>query len=157
MGQTASAFRTATDTGSEEDKKTTEALSAMMTIAKAKRDLFYSKVQNAKAFPHMVPVEKIIGQREMIRANASSNSDNVKSAVHDLLHGITTGHFLDGIEKMANIALDSLLGNYSGSESEIYNYTICADPLGSVTRIDYYMYSYSFASEVSNIHAAGKR
>ena len=96
---------------------------------------------------HQVQINKVLHRLKYVKCSVTSDANGLKDAVGGLLKGVANGDFMTAITGTVGIALDSLLGNYSGNSSEVTSSTVSVGPLGNFTKIDYDMFSYQYTSK----------
>eukprot|EP01039_Chlorochromonas_danica_P003428 gene3429-3755_t len=147
MGQTVSVVHDAAAQRSVEDERTAnDALNSLNTIAQDKLALFKTYVEGG-ADSKEIPIERVISSDFIVRCGVNSNDANLKAAVANMVKSLISGDFVEAITGAAGLALDALLGSYTGNIAEKKLYKVCIGCFGGIQRIDFYLYSYQFTSK----------
>lgn len=146
MGQSASQIEEQAQAKAAEDQKQAQdALNALSTIAKLKKDAFFEMIKS-KGDDDEVKIDKVIIKEGDMKCSVTKNSDDLKKGINDIVGSFCKGDFAGAISGIVNTGLDMVMGNYTANQSEHQLYCILVQ--GEVlSRLDVYLYSYAYTSK----------
>ena len=137
MGQSLAALR------AEEAKQEQNAKEKLAMLEKMAQAQLSSKVQtilHGSADDEEIHKGKVVAKHQQIYVDASSNPEQVESAIGDFFDGDLAG----GAKKLILAGVDELLGNFSIGENETEDMLILWES-NSLLRVDVYYWKWNFS------------
>ncbi|KAF9653446.1 hypothetical protein BDM02DRAFT_3265650 [Thelephora ganbajun] len=132
-----------------------EILARLEEMAQDRIDLFYDRIGHKEHDTHLIPINKVLNKHTYIGISAHADpifwSEGVKGAVDEF----STGPAAEGLVLLATNTIKKMIGLSTGRRQIEQRYAISMDPFGGISRLDYFILTYSFrTSELSNKKAS---
>jgi len=122
-----------------------ETLDRLEEMAQDRIDLFYDKIGHDEYDKHLIPINKVLNKYTYIGVAVEETDvwiEEVKEAVKEFSYGPVA----DGLCSVATNTIIKMLGQSSGRRQTVQRYAISIDWLGGISRLDYFIFTYSFCS-----------
>jgi len=131
------------NTVSTKDAK--ETLDRLEDMAADRIDLFYDKIGHSERDKHLIPINKVLNKHTYIGV-AVAESDGWRQGVRDAVQEFSCGPFAEGLTLAGTNAITKMFGACYGRIQTTEGYAISIDSLGGISRLDYYILTYTFSS-----------
>jgi len=131
--------------GSDTATDAKETLDRLEEMAQDRLELFYDKIGRDDCDKHLIPINKVLNKYTYIGVAVEERDDwvhEVKEAVGEF----STGPIADGLCSVATNTIIKMLGASAGKRQTTERYAISIDWLGGISRLDYYIFTYTFCS-----------
>jgi len=122
-----------------------ETLDRLEDMAQDRIELFYDKIGHADLDKHLIPINKVLNKYTYIGV-AVEESDVWIQEVREAVKEFAVGPIADGLSSVATNIIIKMLGSSAGRRQTTQRYAIAIDWLGGISRLDYYIFTYTFCS-----------
>jgi len=145
MGNTLAIMqRDLSEAGTTPAKDAKETLDRLEDMAADRIDLFYDKIGHSERDKHLIPINKVLTKYTYIGV-AVAESDGWIQGVKDAVQEFSSGPFAEGLTLAGTNAITKMFGSCYGKIQTTEGYVISIDLLGGISRLDYYILTYTFA------------
>jgi len=145
MGNTLAIMqRDLSEAGTTPAKDAKETLDRLEDMAADRIDLFYDKIGHSERDPHLIPIDKVLNKYTYIGV-AVAESNGWRQGVRDAVQEFSSGPFAEGLTLAGTNAITKMFGACYGKIQTTEGYAISIDLLGGISRLDYYILTYTFA------------
>lgn len=127
-------------------KDARETFERIEEMAQDRIDLFCHRIGHDDFVKHLIPVNKVVHKYSYIGVSTEEQplcwAQEVSNAVEDF----ASGPIADGLSSIATSAITKMLGSSSGRRQMVERYAITLDYIGGISRLDYMIFTYTFAS-----------
>ncbi|KAF9653424.1 hypothetical protein BDM02DRAFT_3125829 [Thelephora ganbajun] len=133
---------TAINTHAGDDAR--EILARLEEMAQDRIDLFYDRIGHKNHDKHLIPINKVLSKYTYIGVSSKTNPILWSTHVKDAVNEFSTGHVAEGFTLLANNTIERMISKSAAKCQVEQRYAISMDPLGGISRLDYFIFTYSF-------------
>ena len=122
-------------------KKANEQLGSLVKVVDSVLNKAILEAKQSGIDSKRIPIKLILKEEKLIRCNVTSSND-LDTQISSFCSSFIDGEFLKGVSSIITTAINTVLGNFIGTESKITSYFIALGSAGSILRIDYYVYAH---------------
>lgn len=122
-----------------------ETLDRLEEMAQDRIDMFYDKIGHSDWDKLLIPINKVLNKYTYIGV-AVEESDLWIQEVDVAVKEFSMGPVADGLCAVATTTIVKMLSSSYGRRQTTQRYAISIDWLGGISRLDYYILTYTFAS-----------
>jgi len=123
-----------------------ETLDRLEDMAQDRIDLFYEKIGHDDWDKHLIPINKVLNKYTYVGVTAEEEDLIWTQEVREAVQEFSVGPIADGLCSVATNTIIKMLSSGAGRRQTTQRYAISIDWLGGISRLDYYIFTYSFCS-----------
>ncbi|KAF9653445.1 hypothetical protein BDM02DRAFT_3125842 [Thelephora ganbajun] len=123
-----------------------EILDRLEDMAQDRIDLFYDRIGHEDNDRHLIPINKVLNKYTYIGISAQTNADVWPVEVKGAVSEFSIGPVAEGLALVATKTILKMTNAGAGRRQIEQRYAISLDALGGISRLDYFIFTYSFSS-----------
>jgi len=122
-----------------------EMLDRLEDMAQDRIDLFCDRICHDDSDKHIIPIDKVLNKHTFIGVTTEEKDGWIQDA-KEAVKEFSAGPVADGLSSVATSTITKMLRSNAGKRQVTQSSAISIDWLGGISRLDYYIFTYTFSS-----------